>query len=62
VIIYHLLRHNVDVAEMDEAYVDEEEEKRGLPPVTTDEAGVPMVADSVTPVAASAEGAGDEPS
>ncbi len=47
VIIYHLLRHDVDGAEMDEVVVDEQEEKYGLPPVTTDENGVPAVADEV---------------
>ena len=45
VIIYHLLRHDVDGAEMDEVFVEEQEQQFGLPPVTTDEAGVPAVAD-----------------
>lgn len=45
VIIYHLLRYDVDGAETDEVFVDAQEEKYGLPPVTTDEHGVPVVAD-----------------
>ncbi|HEY2839081.1 MAG TPA: hypothetical protein VGJ26_08035 [Pirellulales bacterium] len=57
VIIYHLLRHDVDGAEMDEVYLDPQEEKYGLPQVTTDENGVPVVADEAAPVAAANSGA-----
>jgi hypothetical protein len=52
VIIYHLLRHNVDGAEMDEVFLDPQEEQYGLPPVTTDENGVPAVANEAGPVGA----------
>lgn len=54
VIIYHLLRHNVDGAEMDEVFLDPQEQQYGLPQVTTDENGVPKVADEAGPVGAAA--------
>ena len=54
VIIYHLLRHDVDGAEMDEVFLDPQEEQYGLPPVTTDENGVPAVANEAGPVGAAA--------
>jgi len=41
--IYLVLRRNVDHTEMDEIYVDEEEDLRGLPTLETDAAGVPGV-------------------
>ncbi|MCE9555574.1 MAG: hypothetical protein K8T91_19675, partial [Planctomycetes bacterium] len=42
--IYLLLRRDVDAAEMDEVQL-EQDERFGLPPLTTDERGVPGVAD-----------------
>jgi hypothetical protein len=54
VIIYHLLRHNVDGAEMDEVFLDPQEEQYGLPQVTTDENGVPTVVNEGGPVGAAA--------
>lgn len=46
--IYLLLRRDVDSAEMDEIQL-EQEEQFGLPPLTTDERGVPGVADVPPP-------------
>lgn len=48
--IYFLLRRDVDATEMDEIFVDEEEDEfaQGLPEVTTDEAGAPQVAEPTT--------------
>lgn len=45
--IYFLMRHDVDATEMDEVFLDEDagEPTYGLPPVKTDEAGAPEVAD-----------------
>lgn len=43
--IYLLMRKQVDATEMDEVYVEEEEERYGLPPLETDAAGVPRAAD-----------------
>lgn len=42
-IIYFLLRRDVDATEMDEVYLDEEEQTYGLPPLKTDAAGAPEV-------------------
>jgi hypothetical protein len=41
--IYFLLRRDVDATEMDEVYLEEEEQTYGLPPLKTDEAGAPVV-------------------
>jgi len=49
--IYLLLRRDVDSAEMDEIQL-EQEEQFGLPPLTTDEQGVPGVADAPPPAPA----------
>jgi len=45
--IYLLLRRDVDATEMDEVYLDEDagEQAFDLPPMQTDEAGAPVVAD-----------------
>ncbi|MFH1265026.1 MAG: hypothetical protein ABIK89_04820 [Planctomycetota bacterium] len=45
--IYFLLRHDAQGTEMDEVFLDEEpdEPASGLPPLETDEAGAPVVAD-----------------
>ncbi len=51
--IYLLLRHDVDATEMDEVFLDEDksEQDYGLPPLETDEAGAPVVADQQPDVA-----------
>jgi hypothetical protein len=43
--IYFLLRRDVDATEMDEVFLDADESEKtaGLPPVTTDQAGAPVV-------------------
>ena len=45
--IYFLLRRDVDATEMDEVFLEEEEEQQGygLPPLETDSQGAPVVAD-----------------
>lgn len=43
--IYLLLRFHVDATELDEVYLPDETDPHGLPPLTTDEAGVPQAAD-----------------
>lgn len=43
--IYFLLRRHVDATELDEVYLPEEQELFGLPPLKSDAAGVPIVAD-----------------
>lgn len=43
--IYMLLRKQVDATEPDEVYIEDEEERYGLPPLEKDEAGVPQAAD-----------------
>ncbi|MBL9124932.1 MAG: hypothetical protein JNG90_14950, partial [Planctomycetaceae bacterium] len=43
--IYFLLRQQVDATELDEVFVEEEEERFGLPPLEVDAAGVPRAAD-----------------
>jgi len=42
--IYLLLRYDVDRTEMDEVHLTPQDETYGLPPLSTDEAGVPRVA------------------
>lgn len=42
--IYLLLRHDVDGAEPEEVFLDDAGETYGMPPLTTDAAGVPTVA------------------
>ena len=43
--IYFLLRQQVDATETDEVYMEDEEERFGLPPLEVDSAGVPQAAD-----------------
>ena len=49
--IYFLLRRDVDATELDEVFLDADESEpgQGLPPLTTDEAGAPEVADTPKP-------------
>lgn len=49
--IYFLLRYDTQGTEMDEVFLDEEpdEPAYGLPPLETDEAGAPVVADDTVP-------------
>jgi len=44
--VYLLMRLRVDATELDEAYMPDEEQAFGMPPLTTDAAGVPKVADA----------------
>jgi hypothetical protein len=44
-IVYFLLRRDEDQTDMDEVYLDDEDQSYGLPPLETDAAGVPGVAD-----------------
>lgn len=50
--IYFLLRRDVDATEMDEVFLDSDrsEETFGLPTMTTDEAGAPVVEDDIPEV------------
>ena len=43
--IYLLLRRHVDATEMSEIALEEQQEMHGLPPLATDESGIPGVAD-----------------
>lgn len=43
--IYALLRYDVDAAEVDEVYLDEQQQTYGLPHLATDAAGVPLATD-----------------
>jgi len=45
--MYLLLRRHVDATEMDEVFLEEEEESYGLPPLKLDSAGAPVVDDAV---------------
>ncbi len=47
--IYFLLRRDVDATEMDEVYLEGEQQTYGLPPVKTDAAGAPVIEDPATP-------------
>jgi hypothetical protein len=49
--IYLLLRYDADAVELDEVFLEEDEEEAtyGLPPVGTDGAGAPVVADDTAP-------------
>lgn len=44
--IYFLLRYDVDAAEMDEVYLDQQQQSYGLPHLATDSAGVPLATDA----------------
>lgn len=55
--IYLLLRHDIDAAELDEVFVDDEEPDYGLPSLQEDESGVPEVAP--TAAAQPGDAAGD---
>ncbi len=59
--IYFLLRRDADATEMDEVFVEEDEEEPsyGLPPLATDEAGAPVVADDTEPPHKPAEEEGE---
>jgi len=46
--IYFLLRRDVDATELDEVYLEEEEQTYGLPPLRTDEVGAPVAGESTT--------------
>jgi len=50
--IYFLLRRDIDATEMDEVFLDadEDEQAYGLPPLGTDQAGAPAVEDEVPEV------------
>lgn len=48
--IYLLLRHDADQVEMDEVYLEEQDETYGLPPLETDDAGVPGTVDEHTAI------------
>jgi hypothetical protein len=43
--VYLLVRRDVDQTEADEVYIEESDETYGMPPLATDEAGVPKAAD-----------------
>ncbi len=45
-VIYFLLRYDVDGTEMDEVFVEEQTDQFGLPPISTDAAGVATIADA----------------
>jgi hypothetical protein len=47
--IYFLLRRDVDATEMDEVYLEGEEQICGLPPVKADAVGAPVVEDRAAP-------------
>ena len=49
--IYFLLRYHADAVELDEVFLEEDEDEpaSGLPPIDTDEAGAPVVADDTEP-------------
>ena len=49
--IYLLLRRDVDATEMDEVFLEEDEDEPayGLPPLETDDAGAPVMADDNSP-------------
>jgi hypothetical protein len=49
--IYLLLRRDVDAAELDEVFLDDEEPDFGMPPLEDDESGVPEVAPTEAAVA-----------
>lgn len=50
--IYLLLRRSNDATELDNVYLDEPPEVAPLPPIHTDEAGVPVLADEAEPTPA----------
>jgi hypothetical protein len=66
--VYLLLRRDADHTEMDDVFLEEETgDVCGMPPLETDEAGVPVAADETssadpTPAPASREAEGDHPS
>jgi hypothetical protein len=45
--IYLLLRRDIDAAELDEVYVEDDEPEFGMPPLEADESGVPAVKPNV---------------
>jgi len=60
--IYFLLRRDADGTEMDEVFLEEEEDEPafGLPPLVTDEAGAPMADDDAAPPDTDADLSGEE--
>jgi len=64
--IYLLLRYDAEATELDTVFLEEEEDEAtyGLPPLGTDEAGAPVVADDTVPPEEGAEpsGEGEPPS
>lgn len=46
--VYLMLRYHIDATETDEAYLPDDEDSFGLPPLTSDEKGVVRVADAGT--------------
>ncbi|MHC4407325.1 MAG: hypothetical protein ACYTG0_47555 [Planctomycetota bacterium] len=61
--IYFLLRRDAEATEMDEVFLEEDEEEpvAGLPPINTDEAGAPVVSDDAQPPADERETPAPEP-
>lgn len=59
--IYLLLRYDAEATELDEVFLEEEEDEAtyGLPPLETDEAGAPVVADDTGPPENGAEPSGE---
>jgi hypothetical protein len=61
--VYLLVRRDVDQTETDEVYIEEGDETYGMPPLTTDEQGVPKAADMPdqppADTASAADSAGD---
>ena len=47
--VYLLLRHDVDATELDEIYLEEEDDTTALPPLKKDDAGAPVVDDGPAP-------------
>jgi hypothetical protein len=59
--IYLLLRRDADATEMDEVYLEEDEETAyGLPPIETDQAGAPVVAEEAASSQEDAEPSAEE--
>ena len=61
--IYLLLRRDADATEMDEVFLEEEQEEAtfGLPPIETDQAGAPVVDESGAPAVDESEPPEDGP-
>jgi hypothetical protein len=61
--IYLLLRRDADATEMDEVFLEEEQEEAtfGLPPIETDQAGAPVVDEAGAPSVDESEPPDDGP-